>query len=67
MQKDNIIYCDFQRTKRRQRLDEISNILQKVLIDREYELSAEETSKLQVECSTLVEDELFWSRCKYWK
>ena len=71
--KNNIILCDFRRTERRKRINEISKIFNDVMQsvweekDGEYKISNEELYKLEKEYNTLLKEESFYEKCKYWK
>lgn len=73
MEKNNVILCDFRRTERHKRINEISKIFNDVMQsmweekDGEYKISNEELYKLEREYNTLLKEENFYEKCKYWK
>ena len=71
MEKNNVILCDFRRTERHKRMNEISKIfndvMQNVWIEGQCDISNKELYKLEKEYNNLVKEENLWGGCKYWK
>lgn len=71
MEKNNVILCDFRRTERHKRMNEISKIfndaMQNVWIEGQCDISNKELYKLEKEYNNLLKEENLWGGCKYWK
>lgn len=71
MEKNNVILCDFRRTERHKRMNEISKIfndtIQTVRTEGQCDISNEELYELEKEYNVLLKEENFWGGCKYWK
>lgn len=68
---NNIILCDFKRTQRHNRMNEINKIfndtMQTIWLEGQCDISNEELYKLEKEYNILLTEENFWGGCKYWK
>ena len=66
-----VILCDFKRTARHNRMNEINqifnNTMQTIWMEGQCDISDEELYKLEKEYSILLKEENFWGGCKYWK
>ena len=75
--KNNIILCDFRRTERRKRMEEIPIEIQALAYEQEIDLTnliesnkffmQKKPLQLQNEYADLCEEEQLWGECKYWK
>ena len=66
-----VILCDFKRTTRHNRMNEINqifnNTMQTIWTEGQCDISNEELYELEKEYNVLLKEENFWGRCKYWK
>ena len=66
-----VILCDFKRTTRHNRMNEINKIfndtMQTIWLEGQCDISNEELYKLEKEYNILLKEENFWGGCKYWK
>ena len=71
MEKNNVILCDFRRTERYKRMNEISKIfndtMQNVWTEGKCDISNKELYELEKEYNNLLKEENLWGGCKYWK
>lgn len=71
MKMGKVILCDFKRTQRHNRMNEINKIfndtMQTIWMEGQCDISNEELYKLEKEYNVLLKEENFWGGCKYWK